>query len=153
MAWADLKKLIVSLKSLGGDPPSTLVTIRSPLAYSRKLNYGLGLGIGSGVSLAGGVIGVLATGALLAGAVAGGAALAPVGIAIGGLAGVGAGRFATEAGWRKLYAVALRKGREGMEQLLSAITLHLRTDGAFLPGPTQSEPGTSEVAPGPGFGI
>ena len=150
MAWADLKKMIVSLRSIGEDGARTEVTIRSPLGYSRKLNYGLALGISGGVSLAGGVIGVLGMGALLSGAIAGGAALAPLGIVIGGLSGVGAGRALTEKGWRKLYAIALRKGREGMEQMLSAITLHLRTDGAFLPGPTQQAgPGTSEVAPGP----
>ena len=149
MAWADLKKLIVSLRSVGEDGNSTEVSIRSPLGYSRKLNYGLGLGISSGVALAGGVLGVLGSGALLAGAIAAGAALAPVGIVAGGLAGVGAGRSLTERGWRKLYALALTKGREGMDQLLSAITLHLRTDGAFLPGATQHGPGTLESAPGP----
>lgn len=147
MAWADLKKLIVSLRSVdGGD--STIVTIRSPLGYSRKLNYGLALGIGSGVALAGGAIGLLGAAALLAGAVASGAALAPLGIAAAGLSGAGAGRILTERGWRKLYALALRKGREGLDQLLSALTLHLRTDGAFLPGPTGQAPGATEVAPG-----
>lgn len=149
MAWADLKKLIVSLRPVGSDGNATEVSIRSPLGYSRKLNYGLGLGISSGVALAGGVLGVLGAGALLAGAIAAGAALAPLGIAVSGLAGVGAGRTLTERGWQKLYAVALTKGREGIEQLLSAITLHLRTDGAFLPGTAQQGPGTTEIAPGP----
>jgi hypothetical protein len=149
MAWADLKKLIVSVRSTGESGDSTEVSIRSPLGYSRKLNYGLGLGISSGIALAGGAIGVLGAGALLAGAIAAGAALAPLGIAVGGLSGVGAGRMLTERGWRRLYAVALKKSREGIEQLLSAITLHLRTDGAFLPGGTQQGPGTAEFAPGP----
>jgi len=149
MAWADLKKLIVTMRPVGEDADSTEVSIRSPLGYSRKLNYGLALGIGSGVALAGGVIGVLGAGALLAGAIAAGSALAPLGLAVGGLSGVGAGRALTERGWRKLYAIALKKSREGIEQLLSAITLHLRTDGAFLPGTTQQGPGTMEIAPGP----
>ena len=123
MAWADLKKLIVILRSVDrGD--STIVTIRSPLGYSRKLNYGLALGIGSG------------------------AALAPLGIVAAGLSGVGAGRLLTERGWRKLYALALRKGREGIDQLLSAITLHLRTEGAFLPGPAGQAPGATDATPG-----
>lgn len=149
MAWADLKKLIVSLRAIGDDGASTQVTIRSPLGYSRKLNYGLALVISGGISLAGGVIGVLTAGALLTGAIAGGAALAPIGVAVGGLSGVGAGRLLTESGWRKLYGLALDKGREGLEQLLSAITLHLRTDGAFRATPAQAGPGTTDVAPGP----
>jgi len=147
MAWADLKKLIVSLRSVdSGD--STEVTIRSPLGYSRKLNYGLALGIGSGVALAGGAIGVLGAAAILAGAVTSGAVLAPLGIAAAGLSGAGAGRILTERGWRRLYALALRKGREGLDQLLSAITLHLRTEGAFLPGPAGPAPGPTDATPG-----
>ena len=37
MHWIDLKKLFVSIRQVGGEPaePSTEVTIRSPLAYSR----------------------------------------------------------------------------------------------------------------------
>ena len=147
MAWADLKKLIVILRSVDrGD--STIVTIRSPLGYSRKLNYGLALGIGSGVALAGGVAGVFGAAALLAGALASGAALAPLGIVAAGLSGVGAGRLLTERGWRKLCALALRKGREGIDQLLSAITLHLRTEGAFLPGAAGQAPGATDATPG-----
>ncbi len=147
MAWADLKKLIVSMRSLD-DGAATEVTIRSPLGYSRKLNYGLGLGIASVLTLGGGALGVLGAAAILGGAIASGAVLAPLGVAAAGLSGAAGGRILTERGWRRLYAVALRKGREGLEQLLSAITLHLRTDGAFLPGPGGQLPGETEVPPG-----
>jgi hypothetical protein len=148
MAWADLKKLIVSLRSLE-EGAATEVTIRSPLAYSRKLNYGLGLGIASAIAFGGGLLGVLGATAILGGAIAGGAAMAPLGVAAAGLSGAAGGRILTERGWRRLYAVALRKGREGLDQLLSAITLHLRTDGAFLPGPGGQLPGETDVPPGP----
>jgi hypothetical protein len=147
MAWADLKKLIVSLRSLDGGA-ATEVSIRSPLGYSRKLSYGLGLGISSALALGGGLLGVLGSVAILGGAIAGGAALAPLGVAAAGLSGAVGGRMLTERGWQRLYAVGLRKGREGLEQLLSAITLHLRTDGAFLPGPGGQAPGETEAAPG-----
>lgn len=147
MAWADLKKLIVSLRSLDGGA-ATEVSIRSPLGYSRKLSYGLGLGISSALALGGGLLGVLGSVAILGGAIAGGAALAPLGVAAAGLSGAVGGRMLTERGWQRLYAVGLRKGREGLEQLLSAITLHLRTDGAFLPGPGGQAPGETEVPPG-----
>jgi hypothetical protein len=147
MAWADLKKLIVSLHSVD-EGAATEVTIRSPLGYSRKLNYGLALGIASALTLGGGVVGVLGAAAVLGGAIAGGAALAPLGVAAAGLSGAAGGRILTERGWQRLYSLALRKGREGLEQLLSAITLHLRTDGAFLPGPGGQPPGDAETSPG-----
>jgi hypothetical protein len=147
MAWADLKKLIVSLRSLD-DGAATEVKIGSPLGYSRKLSYGLGLGISSALALGGGLLGVLGSVAILGGAIAGGAALAPLGVAAAGLSGAAGGRILTERGWQRLYAVGLRKGREGLEQLLSAITLHLRTDGAFLPGPGGQAPGEIDTSPG-----
>lgn len=147
MAWADLKKLIVSLRTVD-EGAATEVTISSPLGYSRKLNYGIALGIASVLTLGGGVVGVLGAAAVLGGAIAGGVALAPLGVAAAGLSGAAGGRILTERGWQRLYAVALRKGREGLEQLLSAITLHLRTDGAFLPGPGGQPPGETEASPG-----
>lgn len=72
--------------------------------------------------------------ALLGGAIVAGGALAPLAVGTAGLLGFGTGRSLTEWGWRRLYGLALTKGRKGLEQLLSAITLHMQTDGTFTPG-------------------
>ena len=54
-----------------------------------------------------------------------------------------------ELGWRKLYGVALEKGRRGLDQLLSAITLHIQTDGTFTPGAAYLQAGPDEGGPAP----
>ena len=160
MQWPDIKKLLVSVRAVPGPEETTEVVIRSPLAYSRKLNYGVGLAVASGAGFLAGGAAVTGTVALLSGAIVAGSALAPLAVAAAGLAGFGAGRSMIEVGYRKLYRVALRKGRNGLEQLLSAIGLHLETDGTFTPGaaylqtppdedgPDSPEPGTSADAPG-----
>ncbi|MCL7959446.1 MAG: hypothetical protein M8861_04550 [marine benthic group bacterium] len=160
MQWPDIKKLLVSVRAVPGPEETTEVVIRSPLAYSRKLNYGVGLAVASGAGFLAGGAAVTGTVALLSGAIVAGSALAPLAVAAAGLAGFGAGRSTIEVGYRKLYRVALRKGRNGLEQLLSAIGLHLETDGTFTPGaaylqtppdedgPDLPEPGTSADAPG-----
>jgi len=163
MQWPDIKKLLVSVRSLPGDTEATEVVIRSPLAYSRKLNYGIGLAVGSGAGFFAGGAAVTGSVALLSASIVAGSALAPLAVAAAGLAGFGAGRTAIEWAWRKLYRFALEKGRRGLDQLLSAIALHLQTDGTFTPGaaylgsppggneydrPVAEEPGTSVDAPG-----
>ncbi len=134
MQWPDIKKLLVSVRALPGEAEATEVVIRSPLAYSRKLNYGIGLAVGSGAGFLAGGAAVTGSVALLGGAIVAGGALAPLAVGTAGLLGFGAGRSLTEWGWRKLYGLALTKGRKGLEQLLSAITLHMQTDGTFTPG-------------------
>jgi hypothetical protein len=136
MAWADIKKLIVTVRAVPGTEEVTELIIRSPLGYSRKLNYGVGLAFGSVIGLGGGIGGLFAGLALFSGAVASGAALAPVAVAATGLAGFGAGRSLTEWGWRAVYRVALRKGREGLEKLLGSVALHLEMHGTFVAGRT-----------------
>ena len=160
MQWPDIKRLLVSVRAVPGPEETTEVVIRSPLAYSRKLNYGVGLAVASGAGFLAGGAAVTGTVALLSGAIVAGSALAPLAVAAAGLAGFGAGRSMIEVGYRKLYRVALGKGRNGLEQLLSAIGLHLETDGTFTPGaaylqtppdedgPDLPEPGTSADAPG-----
>lgn len=161
MQWPDIKKLLVSVRAVPGPADATEVVIRSPLAYSRKLNYGVGLAVGSGAGVLAGGAAVTGSVALLGGAIVAGSALAPLAVAAAGLAGFGAGRSLMELGYRKLYSVALGKGRKGLDQLLSAIGLHLQTDGTFTPGaaylqaPSENDgpdlstkPGTSADAPG-----
>jgi hypothetical protein len=135
MHWIDLKKLLVTVSpvSEAGEEPVTEVSIRSSLAYSRKLNYGVGLAFGSALGLAGGVAGVFAGLALFGGAIGSGVALAPVAVGATGLAGLGVGRGLSDRGYRALYRVALRKGRSGLEDLLQALALHAQTGGAFAP--------------------
>jgi len=145
MAWPDIKKLMVTVQEVPGRDEATEVIIRCPLEYSRKLNYGVGLAFGSAAGLGGGIGGLFAGLALFSGAIAGGAALAPIGVAATGLAGFGAGRSLTEWGWRALYRLSLRKGREGLEKLLASVAAHLQLDGAFVPGramPELSTPGS-----------
>jgi hypothetical protein len=161
MQWPDIKKLLVTVRAVPGPAEATEVVIRSPLAYSRKLNYGVGLAVGSGTGFLAGGAAVTGSVALLGGAIVAGSALAPLAVAAAGLAGFGAGRSLIELGYRKLYGVALGKGRKGLEQLLSAIGLHIQTDGTFTPGAAylkappdndtsdlSTEPGTSVDAPG-----
>ncbi|MCK5448355.1 MAG: hypothetical protein KAJ43_09430, partial [Gemmatimonadetes bacterium] len=161
MQWPDIKKLLVSVRALPGKTEATEVVIRSPLAYSRKLNYGIGLAVGSGAGFVAGGAAVTGGVALLSASIVAGSALAPLAVGAAGLAGFGAGRTVIEWAWRKLYGVALEKGRKGLDQLLSAITLHLQTDGTFTPGAaylgsppggdddrSMPEPGTSVDAPG-----
>ena len=135
MHWIDLKKLLVTVRPVQepGEEPVTEVSIRSSLAYSRKLNYGVGLAFGSVLGLGGGVGGVFAGLALFAGAIGSGVALAPVAVGAAGLAGFGVGRGLSDRGIRALYRVALRKGRSGLEDLLQALALHAQTGGAFAP--------------------
>lgn len=149
MQWPDMKKLLVSVRAVPGPAEATEVVIRSPLAYSRKLNYGIGLAVGSGVGFFAGGAAVTGSVALLGGAIVAGSALAPIAVAAAGLAGFGAGRSLIELGWRKLYGVALEKGRRGLDQLLSAITLHIQTDGTFTPGAAYLQAPLSEGGPAP----
>jgi hypothetical protein len=162
MQWPDIKKLLVSVRALPGTTEATEVVIRCPLDYSRRLNYGIGLAVGSASGFFAGGAAVTGSVALLGASIVAGSALAPLAVGAAGLAGFGAGRSVVEWAWKKLYAVALGKGRKGLEQLLSAITLHLQTDGTFTPGaaylqpppnaPRQddaNEPETSADAPGP----
>jgi hypothetical protein len=134
MQWPDIKQLLVSVRPLAGEAGPTEVLIRTPLAYSRNLNYGIALAVGSLAGFGAGGAAVTGSVALLGGAIVAGSPLAPVAVGAAGLLGLGAGRSLTEWAWRKLYRLALSKGRKGLEQLLSAITLHLQTDGTFTPG-------------------
>ena len=67
MQWPDIKKLLVSVRAIPGPEETTEVVIRSPLAYSRKLNYGVGLAVGSGAGFLAGGAAVTGTVALLSG--------------------------------------------------------------------------------------
>ena len=136
MYWIDIKKLFVAVRPVrDADPesPATDVTIRSPLAYSRKLNYYVGLGFGTGLGLAGGIGGVFAGLGLFGGAVAAGSLLAPVGVAAVGVAGLVGGRSLSDWGYRALYRVAMGKGRDAFNDLLQSLALHSQDGGAFAP--------------------
>jgi hypothetical protein len=154
MQWPDIKKLFVSVRELDGEADATEVVIRSPLDYSRKLNYGVALAFGSGTGLLAGGAAITGSVALLGASIVAGGVVAPLAVGAAGLAGFGAGRVFIEWGYRKLYRVALEKGRKGLEQLLSAITLHLHTDGTFTPGaaylssPPDAASPTDVIGPG-----
>lgn len=128
MATADFKRFVFGLEP-AGDGSRTEVTIRSPLAYSRKLNAWVGgsiAGIGGAIS---GVAGGLGGAALLGGL----AATGPLGAVGLGVAAAAGGGGLLVRGYRKLYRWALRKGETALEELLRDLDTRLRTAGLFAP--------------------
>lgn len=129
--WADIKEIRIRLVPDASNGDVTEVEIWAPLGNTRRMNFWVG-------NSAGGVLGGLM--GIIGGAVAS-AVLDPVTasqvatvFAVAGTSAVGT--FSTSRlWWRPLYALALRRGRRGMERLLDAIVVDLQTGGAFTRRP------------------
>lgn len=151
-SWADLREIYVSIRPLGGDAAGCEVTLRSPVAWARGLNFAIG-GTVSGVGGAAGLgLGALAAEGLgsLSAVLAGGpfgAVIATLVVVLGVLSGGGAFMF----GFRALYDHGMRKGEGALTQLLAAISLEAQggwgipelsapaTDRPSLPSNTTSD--------------
>lgn len=108
---ADLRQVLITVSRLPGEDPRTDVTVRAPIAWAFRLNAAAT----SGVSVAGGGLALLLTGAIGSSL----AFLGPVGFAVLVAAGGLAGGSVTFAGMRTFYSVGLRRGMHALEALLA----------------------------------
>jgi hypothetical protein len=135
----DVKRILATLRPVPGRPDACEVTLRSPLG-----RLGLNLVLGSGFTTAGSgggaaagaavapeFISLIGASGMLATAIIGATALV-TGLAAGGL---------VMSGYRWLYRWGMRQGHAGLESLLQALTVDVRTRGAFAPRPLRELPG------------
>ena len=145
--WADIRQLYVTLTPLDTDPPSSEVTIRTPLRHSRRVNFWVSSAL-TGVTGVGGTVAGVAVGAAAAGTLGlapllAGVAVAAFGATVGG--GVGG---ATALGYRFLYRYALKRGIRALEGLLAALDVGIRTGWSFAPEPEAQKRLKSSPRPG-----
>jgi len=148
-SWADFRQVLVTLREVSDDPPGTEVTVRAPISWAFGVNAGfcglftvMGGGLGMGLGSAGGAgIAALAAALGLAGTLPG----VLVALAVtGGLVAGGAGGRKL---YRTLYGYSIRKGRTGLEGLLSAVAARAQGGWGILPGsspPPSGPPGSTE---------
>lgn len=110
---ADLRQVYVTLARLPGDAPRTEFTVRSPVAWAFRLNAG----VYGGLSVLGGGITLLLTGAIASGLTF----LGPVGLGLVVAAGGTAGGVGTLTGLRAVYRYGLRRGVRALEGLLATV--------------------------------
>ena len=121
-SWADMREVFVTLRPIAGPRPACEVTVRSPVAWAFRLNFG----IGGTITAAGGAAG-FGLGAAAAGTVAGvgaGMGLGPLAAALAVLVVIGGGMTGgtlAMMGYRALYDFAIRKGVRALETMLSAL--------------------------------
>lgn len=123
---ADLRQVYVTLAPLPGDMPRTEVTVRSPVAWAFRLNAGVSMAM----SLVGGGLTFLLSGAIGSGL----AFLGPVGfgllVAAGGTVG-GVGAF---TGMRGVYRAGLKRGVRALHGLLANVAARAEGGWGFSPG-------------------
>ena len=140
MEFGDVKRILVTMRRVPGRQDATEVTARAPLG-----RLGLNLTLCGGFTGAGGSGGAIAGAAVapeLIGALGAGGILASAVVAASAvITGVAAGGLVL-AGYRALYRWGMRHGLTGIESLLQALAVDIRTHGAFAPRVLQP--------PGPG---
>lgn len=138
--YADLKELRVRLRELAPDDAGQLrteVEVTASRTHARRVNYWVGLTMSGMAALVGALPVSLITAGLLS---LTGPAEALAVLGVGGTASVG-GWLGARAGWRKAYHWGQKKGEGGIERMLDAIDLDLRTGGAFSTGTQPQELG------------
>jgi len=136
MAYAHLKQVVVTVGAASEAGRSgSLVRVTGSLDHGRRINLAVGSLFIGAPAVAGGIGGIAAGFAL---------GLPAVLMALPGLAALGAVGGGFGLLYRKAYRWALRTGKDGLEELLRALSLHLRGRGIL--GPTES--GGSPAAPG-----
>lgn len=128
MEMADIKQVMATLRPAGDG--GCHVALRASLTR-RGLNLALGSGLTALTGAGATAWGLAASTALIAGPLAGMAAAVPVGF---GLAGAGL----AVAGYRRIYRWAVGRGAGGLDRLLAAVVVDIKTDGAFTPRPRAS---------------
>lgn len=126
-SFADLRQVFATLMSLPGEPPSTELVLRSPVAWARRLNAVL-LG---GLSGLGGVLGLSA-------GVAVGLGLSFVGPVVAGVAaatGLVGGARLSLGGLRMLHRYGLEKGTKALEAVAATVAAKAEGGWGFLPKP------------------
>jgi hypothetical protein len=120
MSISDLKQLFVSMHPLNDH--QTEVTLQIDMAYGKGRNLKFGAwftGIIAGIGgIVGGLVGLKT-----------GDAVTPM--VLGGLSGTLGTGWLSYWGYRVAYHWGLRKGREALEELLRALDVDARTQGAF----------------------
>jgi len=138
---SDVKRILATLRPVPDRDDACEVTLRAPLG---RLGLNLVLGTGfttagggggaaAGAAVAPGLINLIGASGLLASAVVGATALV-TGVAAGGL---------VIGGYRWIYRWGMRQGLAGLESLLQALTVDVRTRGAFAPRALRELPGRS----------
>jgi hypothetical protein len=131
MEFGDVKRIHMTLRRVPGQANACEVTARAPLGrlgLNLALSGGFtaaggGGGAAAGAAVAPGFINLLGiTGALGTAAFAGVAAI--TGVAAGGI---------VLAGYRGLYRWGMGQGLKGLESVLQALAVDVRTQGAFAP--------------------
>lgn len=127
--WADIRQVLLSLERL--DEERTVVTMRAPLAHSRRVTTWVGGGLSGTVS---GLLGAVAGGSVAAVL---SPAVSPLLIPLVGVAAAG-GTF-TGVGWglarlwRPLYRYSLDRARTALEAILQDIHVRLRLGDRAMP--------------------
>jgi hypothetical protein len=134
---ADLRQVLVTIRPLPGrDPETAEVVLRGPVAWAHRLNAMIGsvlIGMGSAVGLGLSSVAGSVAAALLAGS---GLVMWPVtGVVAAVIAagGTGLGGVGSVAGFRKLYAWSLGKGRDGLDGLLGEIAVRAQGGWGLTP--------------------
>jgi hypothetical protein len=131
MEFGDIKRILVTLRPVSDRNDACEVTIRAPLGrlgLNLALSGGFTTASGTGGAIAGAAVAPSLTGLL--GLAGGLATVAAVGSAM--VTGIAAGGLVL-AGYRALYRWGMRQGLAGLETLLQAIVVDVRTRGAFTP--------------------
>ena len=126
-SFADLRQVFATLRPLPGEPPSTELVLRAPVAWARRLNAVL-LG---GLSGLGGLLGLLA-------GVAVGLGLSFVGPVVAGVAaatGLVGGARLSLGGFRMLHRYGLEKGTKALEAVAATVAAKAEGGWGFLPKP------------------
>jgi len=131
--YADIKELSVRLRAVepGDDgAPRTEVEVTASRTNARRTNYWVGMVLSGLGALVGAVPGSLITAGLVT---LGGPAEALIMLGVGGTASVG-GWLGARSAMRRIYRWGQAKGERAIGQMLDAVDLDIRTDGAFSTG-------------------
>ena len=133
-SMADMRQLHVSLRRISGDSEATEVTIRSPIAWARGMNFWMGVattGIGGAIGLGLGSAAGAGISALI------GAMSLPVLAAIVAtlvvVLGVVSGGGMTVHGFRLLFDWGVGKGEKAIRTLLSALAVDAQGGWGIAP--------------------
>lgn len=131
-SFADLRQVFATVTLLPGVPPRTELTVRAPVAWAFRLNAALS----GGLSVMGGGLALLLTGAVATSV----GALGPVAVGLLVAAGGGAGGAATLSLMRALYRHGLGRGERALDGILALVAA--KAEGGWgIQSRTESEPG------------
>lgn len=143
LEFGDIKRILTTIRPASDRADACDVTLRAPVGR-----------LGLNVVVGGGFTGAGAGGGLAAGAAAApefitllgiGAGLTSLFTAVAAIATGAAAGGLVLAAYRGLYRWGMRQGRQGLENLLQALTVDIRTQGAFAPRALRDQPASGAL--------